>query len=96
MKKNNIYKIQLQEIELKGNVPASKTLEFTIENHDDIIQLIENNINSNMFPDDAESQSFILGLKLFSEVMMKNRDMELFGDFYPEFGKFMKKLKSMR
>jgi hypothetical protein len=34
-----------------------------------------------------------IGLKLFSEVMLKNRNHPLFEEFLPAFGVFMKKLK---
>lgn len=36
-----------------------------------------------------------LGLKLFSEVMLKNRKDPLFEEITPAFGAFMKKLKAI-
>lgn len=47
-----------------------------------------------MFETDNQAVEFAIGLKMFSEVMLKNRNHELFTDFRPAFGEFMKKLKS--
>ncbi|MGL4410083.1 MAG: DUF3861 family protein [Zoogloea sp.] len=42
----------------------------------------------------AESATaFAVGLKLFGEVMLENRQHPLFADFLPQFGQFMKQLK---
>lgn len=47
-----------------------------------------------MFETDNQAAKFSIGLKMFSEVMLKNRNHELFADFRPAFGQFIKKLKN--
>lgn len=69
-KKNNKYKILLQEIELKDGTQSGKSIEFEFENHDNILALIEMTKDSDRFENKAENTEFIVGLKLFSEVMI--------------------------
>ncbi|MFT5701626.1 MAG: hypothetical protein ACI8ZB_004521 [Desulforhopalus sp.] len=42
---------------------------------------------------EADATAFAVGLKLFGEIMMKNKDKELFKQFKPHFADFMKELK---
>jgi hypothetical protein len=92
-KKNNKYRILLQEIELKDGTHSGKSIEFEFENHDDILSLVEMTKGSDRFENKADNTEFIVGLKLFSEVMIRNRNNPLFEDFAPSFKEFMKKLK---
>jgi len=92
-KKNNRYKILLQEIELKDGKKSGKSIAFEFENHDNILSLIDQAQDKNRFEHKNQNTEFILGLKLFSEVMLKNRENPLFEEFLPAFGQFMKKLK---
>ena len=92
-KKNNRYKILLHEIELKDGTQTGKSIEFEFENHDNIFSLIEMTKDSDRFENKTDNTEFILGLKLFSEVMIRNRNNPLFEDFAPSFKEFMKKLK---
>lgn len=94
-KKNNKYSINLKELALKDESVAEKNLEFEFENHDNIFNIIDILKAKNLFDNDNESVEFAIGLKLFSEVMLKNRKHELFEDFFPHFSDFMKKLKAM-
>jgi hypothetical protein len=48
----------------------------------------------NLFANDEQSTEFALGLKLFSEVMLKNRQHPIFEDLLPAFKVFMEKLKA--
>ena len=48
----------------------------------------------NLFNEESQAKQFVIGLKLFGDVMMKNKDMELFSEMQPAFVEFMKKLKS--
>ena len=50
-KKNNLYKIPLEEVALKDDSPASKTIEFEFGNHDDIFDIIAKMQDKNMFDD---------------------------------------------
>ncbi|CAM4416006.1 protein of unknown function [Pedobacter westerhofensis] len=92
-KKNNVYKIHLQEVELKDGRPATKILEFEFENHDDVFGIIEKMQEKNILEDSEAAMEFALGIKLFSEVMLKYKDNALFEELKPAFGQFMKKLK---
>lgn len=92
-KKNNRYKILLQEVELKDETETGKSIEFEFENHDNIFSLIEMTKDSDRFENKTDNTEFILGLKLFSEVMIRNRNNPLFEDFAASFKEFMKKLQ---
>ncbi len=94
-KKNNKYSINLKELVLKDESVAEKNLEFEFENHDNIFNIIDILKAKNLFDNNNESVEFAVGLKLFSEVMLKSRKHELFEDFFPHFSDFMKKLKAM-
>ena len=92
-KKNNVYKIQLKEAQLKDGSPAHKTIEFEFENHDGIFNIISKIQDKNIFGDKDQDVEFALGIKLFSEVMLRHKEHSLFEELKPAFGQFMKKLK---
>ncbi|TWI18842.1 DUF3861 domain-containing protein [Sphingobacterium siyangense] len=92
-KRNNKYKIQLQELALKDGTASGKSLAFEFENHDNIFKLLEQTKDTGRFSSESENTEFVVGLKLFSEVMMRNRNNPLFEDFAPAFKQFMQKLK---
>ena len=92
-KRNNRYKIQLSEVALKSEQPPTQSVEFEFENHDDVFNIIRRLQDRNLFENPTESIEFALGLKLFSEVLLRNREAELFKDLRPHFADFMKKLK---
>lgn len=94
MKKNNKYRLTLDEITLKDNPNPTGNLQFEFENHDDILSILEKIKQKNIF-DENTNKEFAVGLKLFSEVLLKNRKHELFEDLFPHFSDFMKKLKAM-
>lgn len=74
MKRNNTYKILLKEVTLKDGVAGSKSLSFEFENHDNIFNIISAIQEMHVFEDDSQAVEFALGIKLFSEVMLKNKD----------------------
>ncbi len=45
--------------------------------------------------DENESAAFAIGLKLFREVMLHNRDSDVFKELDPHFSEFMKAFKKM-
>lgn len=92
-KRNNKYKIQLKELELKDGSPGEKSLEFEFDNHDNLFDIIGKVKEMGHFKEDGQTVEFAVGLKLFSEVMLKNKDNPLFEDFRPAFMQFMKRLK---
>ena len=92
--KQHQYHITVQHLaDAQGN-PSTYTekLEFNTSNHDDIFSIVERLKTAALF-DEQTTQSFALGLKLFSEVMLENRDHILFKEFSPAFTQFMKNLK---
>lgn len=92
-KKNNRYGIILKEIELKDGTQTNKSLEFEFENHDNILSLIEKVQQKGLFNEKDKNIQFVLGLKLFSEVLLEQRDNPLFEGFLPAFRELMRKLK---
>ena len=94
-KKSNKYKISLEIIELI-RPDNSEYLPIVIEfdNHDNIFKIIERMKKRNRFKTEQQSVEFAIGLKLFSEVMLKNKDNPLFEEFRPAFSALMKKIKS--
>lgn len=75
------------------SVSKDKMVNLRFDNHDDIFNIMERLKQKELFDDD-QTVEFAIGLKMFSEVMLKNRKHPLFEEFAPEFGAFMKKLKS--
>lgn len=93
-KRFNKYRLRLEETELKSGEPAVQSIEIEFENHDDIFKILELFKEKSLFNELNKDLSFVLGLKMFSEVMLKNKENPLFEDFLPAFGQFMKALKA--
>ncbi|KIC03085.1 hypothetical protein OA88_05475 [Flavobacterium sp. JRM] len=94
-KRANKYKLTLKQVSLMNEETIlSEPLSLEFENHDEIFTIIEKIKEKKLFEDENQSTEFAIGLKMFSEVMLKNRKHPLFEDFFPAFGEFMKKLKS--
>ncbi|MFW8564869.1 DUF3861 domain-containing protein [Orrella sp. 11846] len=92
--KGHKYRITVDYVEdVRGNPIEDQTLTFMAANHDEILKIVERIRQSEQF-DAEEAVSFAIGLKLFSEVMIKNRDHVLFTEFRPHFMDFMKHLKA--
>lgn len=70
-------------------------MQFEVANHDDIFAIVPWMRDRTGF-DETNAQAFTVGLKLFGEVMLKNKKDPLFSEFYPQFIEFMKKLKGVR
>lgn len=89
----NLYKFTIERVEdLKGNVTSASPLAFEARTHDDLFQIVEM-MKGKVDFDEADVTAFAVGLKLFSGVMLKNKDNELFKRFKPHFSNFMKELK---
>ena len=94
-KKINKYKLRLDLLELiRPDDKVHTPIELEFGNHDNIFAIIEKMKERNRFKTEQDSVEFAIGLKLFSEVMLKNKENPLFEDFRPAFGNMMKKLKS--
>jgi hypothetical protein len=94
-KKRNLYRIQLEQLEAKNDDPTPEPLALTFDNHDDVFAIIERLKAKNPFDDVEQAAQFALGLKMFSEVMIKHRNHPLFEELMPVFGSFMQKLKAL-
>lgn len=94
-KRNNNYQLELKELKLKDGSEGTKNLSLQFDNHDDIFNIIEVIKSKKIFDDENTVTEFALGLKLFTEVMLKNKQHPLFEDLRPAIMEFMKKLKSL-
>ncbi|HRB57836.1 MAG TPA: DUF3861 domain-containing protein [Acinetobacter johnsonii] len=92
--KQHTYEVTLKHIaDAQGNPSTyTDTLSFNSYNHDDIFKVLQVIQYSQMLDDEA-AKSFVVGLKLFSEVMLEHKNLPLFKNFMPHFGQFMKALK---
>ncbi|KQO20641.1 hypothetical protein ASF10_16330 [Flavobacterium sp. Leaf82] len=95
-KRSNKYYLTLSLKEYaNGETEPAKELGIQFDNHDEIFSIIDRIKDKNIFEDPNEATQFALGLKLFSEVKLKNRKNPLFEELNEVFPIFMKKLKSL-
>jgi hypothetical protein len=95
-KKSNKYHLKLQlSSYANGDTTPAKEMEMDFDNHDEIFSIIERLTEKNPFNDPAQAAQFALGLKLFGEVKLKNRNHPLFEEMNSIFPAFMKKLKNL-
>lgn len=87
----NKYKITVENINNSAET-AAELLQFEVENHDDIFAIVKRLESRADFSSD-DAKAFVVGLKLFSEVMLANKNLPLFSSFIPQFSEFMKELK---
>lgn len=96
MKKGNKYNLVLTlDQYADGSVDSNKKLNLTFNNHDEIFAIIKKLQEKDPFNDSSQAAQFALGLKLFSEVLLKNKQHPLFEELNNVFPIFMKKLKSL-
>lgn len=93
-KRNNKYHLDLKELSLKDGSVPEKTLSFDFENHDDLFKIFDLIQSKQIFDNERTAHEFSLGLKLFTEVMLTNKQHPLFEELRPAVVEFMKKLKS--
>lgn len=88
------YRITVEHLADPNGAPSEheKPLQFEIGNHDDIFAVVER-LRSRSDLDKETASALGVGLKLFGEVMLENKNHQLFADFLPHFGQFMKNLK---
>jgi hypothetical protein len=95
-KKTNKYRLKLYlEQYADGRTVPAKKIELAFDNHDEIFGIMERLMAKDPFNDPQPAAQFALGLKLFSEVMLKNRHHHLFEELSTAFPSFMKRLKSL-
>jgi hypothetical protein len=91
--KYNHYKITLEHTYNPKGDELQLPVSVEFDNHDNIFDIIKVLQERNLFNDANQSTDFAIGLKMFSEVMLRNKDNALFDELLPEFKKFMQKLK---
>ncbi len=84
------YEITLKEL-TEGNEAAQAKLVF--DNHDDIFKIIGLAKSSGFFADENEALRCVIGLKLFTGVVIENRRTEPFDGMHTAMMTFMKALK---
>ena len=91
------YRVTLEHIgEGEEQTPRhAEPMQFEVTNHDDIFFIVPWMQERTKF-DETTAKAFAVGLKLFGEVLLKNKHDPLFSEFYPEFIEFMKKLKGRK
>lgn len=87
------YRFVIQRLNATPLDGAACDLAFDATNHDEIIELVDRVKSARILPDD-EAAACLVGLKLFSEVMLRHREEPLFADLFPHFSLFMKRLKT--
>lgn len=93
-KQEHKYRLTLEYLRNnKDEQVLIQPLSMEFENHDDIFSIIKRLTDKNLFDNEQQAVEFAIGLKLFSEVMLKNKDNLLFEDFAPALRDFMRKLK---
>ena len=93
-KKGNHYKLILEQTELLDkDTPLQAPIVLDFMNHDEIFKIIEMIKSKNPFENENQSAEFAIGLKLFLEVVMKNKNNPIFEDLLPAIKAFMPKLK---
>lgn len=89
----HLYRFSIEYLEdSKGSIVGSTPLFFETRNHDDLFKVVEM-VKGKVDLDETDATAFAVGLKLFGEVMLKNKDKEMFKQFKPHFSDFMKELK---
>ena len=93
--KGHLYRVTLEHLEdARGNPVAVPPLTFSVKNHDDLNAVVEKVKQKGLF-EAQEAEAFTLGLKLFCEVMLNNRNAEVFKALDPHFSEFMKAFKKL-
>lgn len=93
-KKTNEYKVTFEYLKnSKGEVPDRAPIEFIFQNHDDVFKIIDILSEKGLFEEKDKTAQFAIGLKLFGDILMRNRKNDLFSEMHPAFMAFMTKLK---
>lgn len=92
--KQHRYRITVEHLaDAHGSpLPNDQPLQFEVGNHDNIFAIVERTRERVDF-DPISATALAVGLKLFSEVMLEDRDHPLFQSFAPHFRDFMTTLK---
>jgi len=78
-----------------GRPGLGKNLEIDFEHYQELFRLIDTLNQRNPFSNEEQLATFIIGLKMFSEVMIKNLNHPLFEELSAAYRPFMMKLKRL-
>ena len=96
MKREHRYRITLEHLGTpKEGMILHPPLTFEVANHDDLFPIIERSRAKAVF-DPNTATALALGLKLFTEVILKNRDHPLFADIRGPMRAFIGAFKALR
>lgn len=91
--KQHRYRVTVEHLaDAQGNPVDASPLRFEVGNHDDIMAVVAYLRGRGDLPEETAT-AFGVGLKLFGETLLENRDHPLFAEFFPQFVAFMKHLK---
>jgi hypothetical protein len=90
---NNHYLVSIQPVDADGTPTSRAPLSFHVTNHDDLFAILEK-VRPATAVSPAETAEFVVGLKLFLEVVHRHRKDPLFQEIWPNMLDFMKRLKS--
>jgi Domain of Unknown Function with PDB structure (DUF3861) len=90
----SFYAITVQPTDASGTPNMVEPLTFRVSNHDDLLAILRR-VQANEAVPPAEAAEFVIGLKLFLEVMIRHRKDALFAGLWPHMGEFMKRLKAV-
>ena len=92
--KQHQYRITIEHLTLPDGMaaPASAPLVLEVGSHDNLADIVARARQRGDLPP-ADAAAFVVGLKLFSEVMLQHRELPLFADFGLHFRAFMQRLK---
>jgi len=95
-KKAYSYKLTLEGLtNPQGEKIENEPLNLNFQNHDDLFKILELSKSKTIFKNSNDTTEFFLGLKLLSEVLLRNRNEQnsLTDELYEVVAEFMKKLK---
>lgn len=91
--KQHQFKITVEHIADKDGNPVSREpLQFLVPNHDDIFDIIER-VKQRNDMDEQTATRFAVGLKLFTETAMENKDHDFFIALKPHIMTMMQIIK---
>ena len=92
--KGHKFRVTIEHVATpKGEAVEREPLVFEAVNHDDIVAIAERMIASGKWGDKDQAAQLLIGLKMFSEVALWNRDDPLFAAVRPALSEFVAGLK---
>lgn len=76
----------------ENNPTENETIEFDLDSHDDLHEIIERAIQLNAF-DQVQTKAFAIGIKLLGSVLLQNKNHPLLAEFTLHFGELMRTIK---